>query len=104
LLPRNSLKLEHDVLRALPQGELAERAQILAALGDGQEMIAGELADLAAKIHRAVSQQDLGFADAAGIEDDLARRRMAGGVLVSRGRNRNRRAGSSSLRRSSAHG
>jgi len=44
--PRLFLQLEHDVLRAFPEAELAELAQILPALGDGEEMIAGELADL----------------------------------------------------------
>ena len=60
------LKLERNVLRAVPEREPAERGQILAALGDGQKVIAGKLADLAAKIHRAVRQQNFGFADAAG--------------------------------------
>src|SRR6187431_656842 len=32
-------------------------------------------------MHAAIGQQDLGLADAAGIEDDLARRRIAGVVL-----------------------
>ncbi len=45
-------------------------------------MVAGELAHLAGEMHAAIGEQDLGLADAAGIEDDLARRRIAGVVLV----------------------
>ena len=50
--------------------------------GQRDEMVAGELSHLARKMHAAIGQQDLGFADTAGIEDDLAGRRIAGGVLV----------------------
>src|SRR4029078_3506889 len=45
-------------------------------------MVAGELTHLAGEVHAAIGQQDLGLADAAGIEDDLARRRIAGVVFV----------------------
>src|ERR1700682_204551 len=45
-------------------------------------MVAGELSHLARKMHAAIGQQDFGFADAAGIENDLARRGIAGVVLV----------------------
>ena len=45
-------------------------------------MVAGELADLAGEMHPAIGEQDLGLADAAGIEDDLAGRGVAGVVLV----------------------
>src|ERR1700744_109765 len=45
-------------------------------------MIAGELAHLAREMHAAIGEQNLGLADAAGIEDDLARRGIAGVVLV----------------------
>jgi len=48
----------------------------------GEEMAAGELADLAGEPHRAISDEELGFAQAAGIEDHLAGRRVARLVLV----------------------
>ena len=64
------LALEHDLLRAFPQDELSER-QILQAIGDGQEVIACERAHLAGKCNCTIGEQDFGFADAAGIEDNL---------------------------------
>src|SRR5262249_6861550 len=45
-------------------------------------MVAGELTHLAGEMHAAIGKQDFGFADAAGIEDDLARRRIARMVFV----------------------
>src|SRR5829696_5948637 len=74
--------LEADFLRALPQHGLAERGQVLQPRGQGDEMIAGELAHLAREVHAAIGQQDFGFADAAGIKNDLAGRGIAGVVLV----------------------
>src|ERR1700727_2575624 len=74
-------RFEHDVLGAVPQHVLAERTQLIAAFDHGQKMTAGELADLAGKMHAAIGEQNLGLADAAGIEDDLARRRIAGVIL-----------------------
>ena len=46
-------------------------------------MVAGELAHLAGEVHAAIGEQDLGLADTARVEDDLARRRIAGVVLIS---------------------
>src|SRR5262245_34986893 len=46
-------------------------------------MIAGKLADFAGKRDGAVGQEDFRLADAARIKNDLARRRIAGVVLVS---------------------
>src|SRR5487761_2349122 len=45
-------------------------------------MIAGELTNLAGEVHAAIGQQNLGFADAAGIKNDLTRRGKAGVVLI----------------------
>src|ERR1051325_4566617 len=45
-------------------------------------MIAGELADLAGETDRAISEEDLSLADAAGVEEDLPRRREARRVLM----------------------
>src|SRR4029077_12515698 len=49
-----------------------------------QEMISGKLADLAGEAHAAVGQQDFGLADAARIQDDFTRRRIAGLILVAK--------------------
>jgi hypothetical protein len=43
-------------------------------------MIARKLAHLAGEMHAAIGQQDFRFADATGIENDLAGRRIAGVV------------------------
>ena len=45
-------------------------------------MIAGQLPHLAGEMHPAIGQQDFGFADAAGIEDDLTRRGIARVVFI----------------------
>src|ERR1700735_1323826 len=45
-------------------------------------MIARQLTHLAGEMHAAIGQQDFRFADAAGVENDLAGRRIAGVVLV----------------------
>src|SRR6185369_399626 len=79
--PRSYL-LEADLLRALPQHGLAERGQVLQPRGQGDEVVAGELAHLAGEVHAAIGKQYLRLADAAGIENDLARRGIAGVVLV----------------------
>src|SRR6185369_5612713 len=79
--PRSYL-LEADLLRALPQHGLAERSQVLQPRGQSDEVVAGELAHLAREMQAAIGQQDFGFADAAGIKDNLAGRGIAGVVLV----------------------
>jgi hypothetical protein len=45
-------------------------------------MVAGELSDLAGEADAAIGEQDLGLADAAGVEEELARRRIARGILI----------------------
>src|SRR3954465_4590407 len=73
--------VEHDVLGTFPQRLLAERAQVLGPLDDGEEVVAGELADDAREQAAAVRQEDLGLAEAAGGEQDLPGRRVARVVL-----------------------
>src|SRR5271156_5134091 len=46
-------------------------------------MIARELPDFRGEAHAAIGQQDLGLTDAAGIKNDLSRRRKTGVVLIS---------------------
>src|SRR5208282_3837570 len=74
--------VEFDVLRAVPQGQLAERVELVQALDDRQEMVAGKLARLAGEAHRAVGDQDLGLADPARVKQHLAGRGVARRVLV----------------------
>ena len=45
-------------------------------------MVAGELSDLAGEADAAIGEQDLGLADAAEVEEGLARRRIARGILI----------------------
>src|SRR5688572_15117686 len=70
-----------EVLRALPEREAADLGQMLVALDHGREVIARELADLAGEKARAIREEDLHLGDAAWIDEDLARGRMAGVVL-----------------------
>ena len=53
-------------------------------LDNRQEMVAGELADLARETDRAVGNQDLGLADTAGVEKELTRGGIARRVLVAK--------------------
>src|SRR5688572_14655154 len=76
------MRLEQDILRAVPQRALAERPELFGAFRDCQKMVAGKLSSLAAEIDRAVGEQDFRLADAAGVEDDLAGRRIAFGILI----------------------
>src|SRR5262249_3533871 len=78
---RASRALEPDRLRALPERLDAELAQPLAALRDGQEVVAGELAGLRREAAVAVREQELGLRDAARVPEQLAGRRIARGVL-----------------------
>src|ERR1700722_3870667 len=77
-----SERFEQDILSAVPQHVFAERTYVLIALYDRQKMISRKLADFAGEMHPAIGQQDFGLADAARIENELARRRIAGVVLV----------------------
>src|SRR5215213_1398110 len=73
--------VEDDIQRALPQHGPAELPQLLAALGDRQEVVACELAHLAREQGAAVGEEDLRLAVAAGVEQDLAGRGVARVVL-----------------------
>src|SRR5204863_1316778 len=74
---------EDDLLRALPEKAPSERSQVLVALDDRREVVAGERARLAREADVTVGEQELRLADSAGIEDDLARIGVARGVLGS---------------------
>src|SRR6266850_3544863 len=73
---------ESDVLRAFPQDELSERRKLLRAVLDGREMVARELAHLAREHCRPVWEQDLGLAQSARVQQQLAGSGVAGGILV----------------------
>jgi len=70
-----------DRLRAVPEHELAELLQSLAALDDRGEVIAGELPGLACEAGGAVGKEQLCLADAAGVQQELAGRGIARRVL-----------------------
>src|SRR6267378_6270908 len=74
-------RFERDVLRAFPQDELAERGKLVGAVLDGREMVARELAHLAREDGRPIGEQDLGLAQAARVQQQLAGRGIARGVL-----------------------
>src|SRR5947207_688725 len=76
-----SLQLEQDILRTLPEHHAPQVAQLLATLDDGQEVVARQLAKLAGKHCRAIREQQLSLAEAAGVPQHLARRRVAGVIL-----------------------
>src|ERR1039457_5336860 len=69
-------------LSAFPKHRTAEFGELVEAGGDGEEMVAGELSDLAREMHAAIGQKDLGFADAARVDDHMAGGRKAGVVFV----------------------
>src|SRR5712692_10933063 len=73
---------EGDVLGALPQDDPAELGQLFVALEHGGEVVARELPCLAGEQGRPVRKQDLRFADAAGIQEQVAWGWMARVVLV----------------------
>src|SRR5919204_2178962 len=57
---------ERDVLRAVPEHELAQLLQALAAFDDRREVIPCELSRLAGEACVAVREEQLGLAEAAG--------------------------------------
>src|SRR5258708_6857368 len=73
---------ESDLLRAFPEDLPAELAQVLDSFVDRGEVVARQLPHLAGEQGRAVREEDLGLADAAGVEQQVPRRGMAGVVLV----------------------
>jgi hypothetical protein len=68
-------------LGALPQREPAQIQQLVQSIDQRQEMVARQLAELAGETHATIREQDFGLAEAAGIENELAGRRVARGVL-----------------------
>src|SRR5690606_25614997 len=70
-----------NLLCAMPEDVFADGAQVFAPLDDGKEMVAGELAQLAGEVRRAIGEEDLRLAVATGVEEDLARSGVAGGIL-----------------------
>src|SRR5262249_59841630 len=72
---------ERDRLRALPERQAAELGEMLAALDHGREVVTRERSGLRAERAVAVGEQELGLRDAAGVEEQLAGRRVARRVL-----------------------
>src|SRR5580698_10470141 len=75
-------RLEQNVLRPVPQHVSAERAQVFKTLNDSEKMISSERSGFAGEGDVAIRQQDFGFADAAWVEDNLARRRITCRILI----------------------
>src|SRR5205814_8335697 len=74
---RASALAEGDVLCPVPEHELAELEQPLDALHDRREVVPGQLAGPAREARLPVREEQLGLADAARIEEQLPRRRVA---------------------------
>src|SRR5687768_2829404 len=72
---------EGDVLGAVPEHPSAQLTQVLVAGDDRGEVIPRECTRLARERDVAVREQELGLADATGVEDQLAGTRVARGVL-----------------------
>ena len=81
ILIRSPRVAEHDVLRAFPEHELSKRLQLIEAFDDREKMIAGEPPHLAREQRAPVSEQNLRFAEAAGVKQDIPARGMARVVL-----------------------
>src|SRR5690349_1100064 len=76
------LLVNANVMRTLPQDAMTERTEFLPPLDDGREVVAGELASLACEHGWPVRKEKLHLAAPAGVKQDLARRRVAGVVLI----------------------
>ena len=70
-----------NVQRAFPERTDTRFAQLLVAADYCQEMIAGQLPHLGREATGAIREENLGFAELAGVQQDLAGSRVAGGVL-----------------------
>ena len=94
--------IDRDRLGALPEGEPAERRQVLGAGNNREEMIAGERPALLPKWVAAVRDQHFRLADASRIEQDFAWQRIGRRVLRRQAHLEGRRAAPMSTRRSTA--
>src|SRR5690606_16449495 len=79
--PRSVHRGEGNVLGALPDHQPAELRKPLPSLDDGQEVIPRQLPQLAGKAGRTVGYQNFRLAVATGVEENLARSRIARRVL-----------------------
>src|SRR5712671_3241245 len=73
----DSERLELDPLGPVLKGQPAQLGQVLGSRDDRQEVIAGELPDLAGETDAAIGEQDLGLADATGVKEELTGCRVA---------------------------
>ena len=88
---------------AFPQRHLAEFHECIEVTLDGEEVVASQRTGLAGKVGAAVRDQDLRFTDPAGIEQDLAGRRIGRGVFIRNARLMLAHGYPAWLRRSSEH-
>src|SRR5207253_626296 len=73
-----------DVLGTLPEAAPTNLPQAIGPAvvrDDRREVVRGELADLRRRRARAIREEDLALADAAGVDRERARRRVRGVVL-----------------------
>src|SRR6201999_3716424 len=82
LRARRPLELaEGDLLRAFPEGQAPECGELLVAVDERREVVSRERTRLGAERAVSVRKEQLGLADAARVEEQLARRRVTGRVL-----------------------
>jgi hypothetical protein len=68
-------------LGAFPEALHAQGPEILFTLGNGQEVISGQLTQLAGKTAGAVGQNNFGLGIATGVKQNIAYRRMTRVIL-----------------------
>src|ERR1700754_3480834 len=73
--------VEQDVEGAFPKDVFAERAQLVGAVDDRQEVVARQLPDDRGELRAPVREENLGLAQPAGVPEDLARGGVRRGVL-----------------------
>ena len=73
---------EGDLLRSGPQNQLSQGRQFVQFPGDGQKVVARQDAHLAGELAGPIRQQDLRFAHTTRMQQDLARRGIAGWVFI----------------------
>src|SRR6266852_3054149 len=73
--------LKENILGTLPEHKLSHLAQLCSAIGNGEKVVASQLPNFASKAGAPIGEEDFCFTEAARIEQNLARSRMAGVIL-----------------------
>src|SRR5688500_12570208 len=69
------------LLGTFPQHAASHLRELLLAAGQCGEVVPGKLPDSGAEAAGAIREEDLALADVAGVDEEIARRGMRGGVL-----------------------